>query len=63
MINKLEISLESVATHFRAVVSDKALAIKGIEKMKSQYNLEVNKMSQAYTKLEQYIQKIDQLKV
>jgi len=45
VINKLEISLETVATHFRAVVSDKALAIKGIEKMKAQYNLEVNKMS------------------
>ena len=30
--------------------------------MKSQYNTEITKMSQAYEKLEQYIQRIDILK-
>ena len=35
LITRLEVSLETVATHYRAVQSDKAKAIKGIEKMKS----------------------------
>jgi hypothetical protein len=58
----LEISLETVATHFRSLQSDKAKAVKGIEKMKDQYNAEIAKMGQAYSKLEQYIQRIDVLK-